>query len=557
MNIQSPRLRLVALMLWGTYAIGFCSSIITTAYAQAGKPTTSSMETKAAFRIEPIVQRFKAKRGEVIPFSFEVTASKSEMEIEIAPTSMRQEETGLILPSGGAAAEDGLRLLSPREFKLKPGESHKIKGEVHVPLAKSNFLSFGILVKDRGQLDAHRNDLARPGETKAAIRFVTQYLLRIDIDTGVKDFTDLQQVTLEQCEIRAENGQPVAQVYLNNPTNFAFECLVQGAIESSQTRHPQPFYLGLPCRKELAIDQRTLVRVLPHSRVRLEAGIDSMLFPGHQQLKVKVSSGSHPFKEQSFDFDVDRGQFGGLETKLAFVGNQLSVEPAQIELSMVGRSPRTRMMVFHNNSDTIQSVSLSTQTLRGEPMSGLKLSSDAFEIKPGRAKSIRLIIENNQTGMSSYGQLLVRLSDSRGGPELTEALPLALLYSEPAVPKVEVGDLLTIASEGQTRFELAVTNQSERYAPVHAHLNVISRKGRSFSLDDGFGRWLAPGETRVLRFIPVKPLEADDYQMSIEVETVKGAEPLRKTKIITIAPPVDPSISSTQSEATAKDAVER
>ncbi len=365
MNNQSLRQKLVTLMFHGASVLGICFVTMPVVCGQSDKPTTSSMETKAAFRIEPIVQRFKARRGEVIPFTFEVTATGNEMEIEIAPTSMRQEETGLILPSEAAAQENGLRLLSPREFKLKPGEAYTIKGEVQVPLAKSNFLSFGILVKDRGQLNAHRNELARPGETKAAIRFVTQYLLRIDIETGVKDFKELQQVSLEQCEIRAENGRPVAQVYLNNPTNFAFECAVQGTIESSQTRHPEPFYMGLPCRKELTLDQRSLVRVMPHSRVRLEAGIDSLLFPGRQQLQVKVSSGSHTFKEQAFHFDVERGQFGGLETKLAFVGNQLSIQPAQIELSMVGRSPRTRMMVFHNNSNTTQSVNLSTQTLTG------------------------------------------------------------------------------------------------------------------------------------------------------------------------------------------------
>ncbi len=40
---------------------------------------------------------------------------------------MRQEETGLILPSEEAATDDGLRLLSPSEFKLKAGESHTSK----------------------------------------------------------------------------------------------------------------------------------------------------------------------------------------------------------------------------------------------------------------------------------------------------------------------------------------------------------------------------------------------------------------------------------------------
>ncbi len=319
-------------------------------------------------------------------------------------------------------------------------------------------------MKDRGQLNAHRNDISRPGKPRPlfacdSVPASHRYRNRI------KDYSELQRVSLEQGAIRADNVSRLRKLYLNNPTNLAFECVVQGTIESSQTRHPQPFYLGLPCRRELAIEQRSLVRVMPKSRVRLEAGIDSLLFPGNQQLNVKVSSGSHTFKEQQFDFDVERGQFGGLETKLAFVGNQVSVEPAQIELSMVGRTPRTRMMVFHNNSNTTQSVSHHCTDAYRRALGRTETFQRHVRHQARRAKSIRLIIEKSPTETSTYGQLLVRLAGQASEPDRTEALPVALIYSPPTPPKLEVGELLTIASEGHTRFELAVTNHSEGYVP--------------------------------------------------------------------------------------------
>jgi hypothetical protein len=557
MKIQSLPRRLAELVVHCVLALSVSLINSPIALGQSDKPTTASASAKASFRIEPLVRRFKARRGEIVPFSFEVTATGKDMEIVIAPTSMRQEENGLILPREDAVEGQGLRLLSPLEFKLKSGESHTIKGEVEVPLSKSNFLSFGILVKDSGQLKDNPDEDTKPGDTRAAIRFVTQYLLRIDVETGVKDFAELQRVTLEKGTIQSINGYPIAQLYLNNPTNFAFECTVQGTIESSQTRRPQPFYLGLPSRRELAVDQRNLVRVLPKSRLRLEANVESLMFPGHQALKVKLSSGSHTIQEQSFDVSVEPGQYKGLEAKLAFVGNQLSIEPAQIELSMVGRSPRTRMLIFHNNSNTTRSVSLSTQTLNGEPMTGLKLSSDTFEIKPGRAKSIRMIIENSSTQESLYGKLLVSLAGQDGEPDLTKALPVALIYSSPALPDVDAGELRTIESNGHTWFELPVTNRSEGYVPVHAGLQVTSRKGRSMSFADGFGQWITPGETRVLRFVPAEPLAADDYQLKLEVKTVERAEPISKTKFITLSAPADESVSSLDGEPTTSNLFER
>ncbi len=47
-------------------------------------------------------------------------------------------------------------------------------------------------------------------------------------------------------------------------------------------------------------------------------------------------------------------------------------------------------------------------------------------------------------------------------------------------------------------------------------------------MDSAAGSRLA--KLACLRFVPIGLLEADDYQIGLEVKSVEGAEPLRKTK---------------------------
>jgi len=73
------------------------------------------------------------------------------MNLKVAPVNLRQEETGVILHDESGKPSDAVKLSTPEEFRLKPGEATKIRGTVTVPIAKTNYLSFGILVQDRGQ----------------------------------------------------------------------------------------------------------------------------------------------------------------------------------------------------------------------------------------------------------------------------------------------------------------------------------------------------------------------------------------------------------------------
>tara|TARA_R110002049_G_scaffold285698_4_gene467084 strand:+ start:249287 stop:250966 length:1680 start_codon:yes stop_codon:yes gene_type:complete len=501
--------------------------------AAAGKRVTLTRSVEPSFHIEPIVQRFEAKRGAVIPFQFLIKSTGKSMDVSVAAVSLRQQETGLVMHDGEGAPSDAVRFTSPIEFALAPGESHVIEGTVTVPLAKTNFLSYGVLVRDNGMVSGEEIDKSDPSKTSATVRFVTQYVLRIDIETGVKDLSELNHLVFEDGGIYRDKGLPIARTYLTNPTDYAFEFGVRGEIDSENGSKPKPFHFSMPSRSTLKTDEKYLVRLMPRSRIRLESPVDSLLFPGKQQMHVSVTNGRRSVVEKSFPLHVRGGDFPALETQLAYLSDHLSVQPAQIQVGQAAGSNRSCNLRFVNTSDQPQSVAMQVRDLSGEPLDGIRLSSDSFEVKPGRSKTIRATIRAQRGDHRvRFGQIHLSVE----GESVADALPLAVINGERPEPRVELGDLQSLQQSGVTSFRLPVTNQGDGFVPVHADLQVADTQGRAYELADGYGRWLKPGETRELAFIPDTVLEAGDYQLTLTFKTTEDQPPVTRTLVITLDP---------------------
>lgn len=502
---------------------------------------TLSQTVEPSFHIEPIVHRFEARRGARIPFKFEIKSTGKEMNVAVSAVQLRQEITGIILHDLEGEAPTEMRFTSPTEFKLAQGETHYIQGELTVPLAKSNFLSYGVLVRDNGRVAERQDEASDPNRVDAGIRFVTQYVLRVDIETGIKDLSQMDHLVFEQGHVVSEKGMPVARTFLVNPTDFAFECGVRGTIESSTTSRPQPFRMMLPSRENLAGEPQYLVRIMPRSRVVLNAPVDSLLFPGEQSLNVEVTNGRRALVGQSFSVNVRQGAFPALETQLAYLDNELSVQPAQIQVGSIAGSKRTCNLRFTNNSTDTKSVHLGLRDLKGNPLNGLVLSSDTIEVKPGRTKTVRASIRSSsEIDQAKFGTIQVRVSNETGQQD-TQTLPLVMLFGEPPIPSIQVGELQSVEKNGHTSFRLAVTNNGKGYVPVHADLKLADGSGRALELADGFGRWLRPGETRELAFYPEMILEAGEYQISLNLQTTAKQDPVTQTLNIKLSPETAPS----------------
>lgn len=501
------------------------------------KRVTLTQSVEPSFHIEPIVHRFEARRGTTIPFEFKIESTGKAMNVTVAPVKLRQEVTGIILHDDQGVAPQELKFTSPTAFELAPGEATVLTGEITVPLALSNYLSYGVLVRDNGYVSDRVPDPTDPTRITAGVRFVTQYVLRIDIETGVKDVREMNKLAFEHGSVVREGGMPVAKTFLINPTDYAFECNVRGTIESDTTSRPKPFRMVLPSRANLVDENdRYIVRIMPQSRVQVSAPVDELLFPGLQSLRLEVTNGRRGLVDQTFAVNVGQGDFPALEVQQAYLDNEMSVHPAQIAVGSVAGASRSANLQFTNNSPAAKSVVANLVDLNGNAIDGISLSSDSFDVRPGRTKTIRLSIPSSaKSSAAMYGDLRLRVVSENGNASET-SIPVAMMHGDAATPQINVGELMSVEKNGFTSFAMTVENQGVGFVPVHADLQIADGSGRVMEMADGFGKWLRPGEQRELVFAPQISLPKGRYQVSLNLQTTDDQPPIATTLIIELDP---------------------
>lgn len=486
------------------------------------RQVTLTQTVEPSFRIEPVVHRFSARRGEVIPFEFLIGSMGKEMEVTVTPVNLRQEESGIILHDSQSEPARALRITSPRKFSLAPGRQSLIKGTVTVPLVKSNYLSYGILVREAGEQPDF--DEAGDAPTRAGIRFVTQYVLRVDIETGLADVGSMSELRFEAGTVVAAHGLPRLVGKLRNPTDYAFECFVSAQVGNELTRKSPTSRLGMLSRQTLDGEERHLVRVMPHSVLRLEAPVEHPMSPGEQSLRLSLSSGRREISAAEFALDVRGSDFPALAQQRAVLAG-VSVSPPQIEIGSIRSTTRTVGIKFQNNAADPAEIRITPLTLSGEPLLQVRFSPSSFKLKPGRTKGVRAILRKAKADAIESGVAVVRWSRD-GADDIEERLPLSILNADPGAPSLEVSDLAWRQLDGGGAFAVDVTNNSEAYSPIAAQLSVGGPGRMRMHLEDGYGRWLAPGETTTLAFRPGGPVPAGSYGLQLEIRHREGFPPL-------------------------------
>ncbi len=518
-----------------------------TARGDGSEPVTLTQSVKPSFRIEPVVHRFTGRRGEVIPFEFELSSLGTEMEVSVTPVNLRQEETGVILHDEQGEPARALRLSTPRKFTIGPGRTSLIQGEVTLPLARTNYLSYGLLVRDSGT--DPNFEAAGDSSVKAGIRFVTQYVLRIDIETGVADVGSMGEMRLEKGQLVADQGLPRVRTYLTNPTDYAFECFVNASLPTaSENRRERPIRLGMPSRSTLSGGERHLVRVMPHSRLRLEAPVTKPLQPGEQTLRLSLTTGRREVMSSDFAIMVKENDFPALAQQRAMLAGGVSMTPAQLELGSIKSTSRTLGLRLQNTTPEPVEISLQPVSQSGEPLDYFRFAPTKFTLKPGRTKGVRAMLRRTRGELTEAAVAVVTCTTADGATT-SQRLPLSILHTIPSAPGLEVADLQWQTTPDGGEFVVEVTNRSPAYTPVDARLAVGSKSGAEFRLQDGYGRWLAPGESRRLTFAPGQPVPAGDYALQLEVRTREGHPPITRELNVTLDGQAFASADSPGSEA--------
>ncbi|WP_250929236.1 hypothetical protein [Aporhodopirellula aestuarii] len=313
-----------------------------------GKQISLSRSIEPSFHIEPVVHRFRGRRGEVIPFSFEIKSNGQFRNVTVRAVSLRQDETGVIQHDDKITPSPSVRFTSPKRFQLQPGEQTQIEGEVTVPFHKTNYVSFGILVHDNDPISDTPNASHAEAKTRASNHLVTQYVLRVDIETGAQVMADMNQLHFDHGELVAKNGVPYIHAFLTNPTDNTLECEVQAQLSADDSTTTRPIRLNMPSRSELDDDSRYLVRIMPHSRLRLEGMVDGSLPVGDYSLNVQLSDRHRSVVQATFPTRVDSNGFRGLSVPIPTNSDDVLIEPAQMELGRVSDADPVTAAQFHN-----------------------------------------------------------------------------------------------------------------------------------------------------------------------------------------------------------------
>jgi len=475
-----------------------------------------------AFRVDPMVHRLRARRGQTLPVTFQIIGKDRPTTVIVKTVALRQQENGVIMPREDEPPPEHLKIDNPGQYDIKPGETVEIKGEVHLPAnSLSNFHSFGLLIKDIGAQSPSDNSPSNETESRVGIKFITQYLCRTDIQVIGSRGTSLSQLKLESADLVDADGLPMARVWVSNPTDgpleFQMRCALTNPSVLSRQSH---FPLVMPVRSTLKDEARRMVRILPNSRIRLEDLVPYPLFPGDYELKAELLDGSRPISNATFQVAVAPQQFPALAATVAQVTDRVTAVPAQVELSLRDGGDRYLPVTFNNNSTAIVDIELAPASLDGTPFEWLSVRPERLRLQPGyERKALVVMGANRDSDPHRFASVVATAKDANGRELGSYQVPVALVGRSEAGPKLNVTKIQWEPDGEHPGFLVMVENTGKLHLPLNGELELAAEHGQPQRAVGGHGRWLLPGQSGQLHF-PLREATAPGlYEMRLQIET--------------------------------------
>lgn len=490
------------------------------------------------FSIEPLSHRLEGRSGDVMPFKFKIQTANRTANIEVAPIGLRQELNGQILHDEQSEKADALiRIVSPLAMTIEPDQPATIEGVVQLPRGSAKFHSLGILVKDIGIGDQVKPQFNADGspKTQAGIRFMTQYVLRLDLAVEGTSGDEARQLVIEDVTMTPFEGRPRLQATVFNPTDTAFEFELRSRLRSSPSdRSFKSLRLVMPIRRGVEDESRYVGRILPKSRIRMEELLPEAIAGGHYDADMELVLSEKVIGRKTMPVDVNSLDFPAQEVLIAQVDDGLQVSPAQIELSKIRGGSRRITMLLSNRSQDSRTIKLQALANNDLEIGTVAIQPREFTLPSNGSRKVSLTLRSSsdETLAVQYGRLLVTAKSSDQDYEVSKALPLAMILAETPEPSVSLSRLQWDPSQPYPGFRATIENGSNVHFPVQARLTIVDQFGRRTSIPGGFGRWLMPQSKLPLDFRFDQPLAPGEYQLRCEVQT-KG-EPLTVNQAFTV-----------------------
>ena len=499
--------------------------VLITARSAPAQPQTfrelTAEQVKPAFSIEPVVQRLEGRRGQLLPFKFDLTSLARTTTIDILPVAMAQDLSGAIRPDTDNPPPSEISITTPSRLDLVEDTETTIEGTVRVPVTNSSFHAFGILVTDYGRKIDATSPQTQADEPRMAIQFVTRYLLRVEIDVANVRPTDVGKLILESGELREHRGYPQARVTIVNPTEspleFQLECRLLSSLDPSGK---ETFKLSMPVRGSLPPPKLYEARILPGARVRMEQYVPHAVFSGPYELEATVTAARRKWTTVRFPVLAEDGAFPGQAASVAQIAPGVSASPAQLELSTLRGGKRFLAVTLNNTAQVATDFSLAAVTLDGEPADWFAVRPESFTLQAGGNRKVLVTVGRNRpTDADQYGHVLVQSRSADGTADGTGRLLTALTVVDPTPPNLQLGDLAWQVDGNLPAIVLPVTNAGDQHVPLDGKLTLTDiESGTRHEFTGGYGRWLLPGLSDSIRFRITRKVPGGKYELKILVK---------------------------------------
>ncbi len=519
---------------------GLVAALLGTWFARDARAQPRSVTVRESFEptfhIEPLVQRVSGRRGSILPFEFQVEATNRDTEVDVALVTLRQELSGQVVHDEAREISGSIQLLNPGRSKLPRNMPLKIAGLVRVPQGDANFYSFGILVRDIGNAPPPPPKVDSNGKpiTSAGIHFITQYVLRVDVEVEGARGDNASELSIEDAQLTTSKGLPKISVVIRNPSDTAFEYQVKSRLKSSHSPNMKPIRMTMPIRASMETDERYLGRVLPKSSVRMEEFVAEPILTGQYQLEVDLLMQERVVKQRTFTISADANDFPAQQALLSRTGEDLYAAPVYLEFSQLRGGQRRLTMEFSNTSDKPREMELEAQTDRGTTMPSVSMSPSTFTLPPRGKRKVSITMHSKKDIQQpiEYGFIIVKNKTGDRGFTESGRMPVALHFAATPDPQLEMATLYWFESHPFGSFRTRVSNAGQFHTVLDAQLTIESESGKRMQIPAGFGRWIMPGQQVELEFRLESPLPPGNYRLTTELQN--GPNPIIKAQQFTV-----------------------
>ena len=510
------------------------SLVVTSSLASAQNGVTPvRARYTTGFNIEPLVHQLVGRSGDVLQFSFTATSRRRDTNIELLPVTLEQRSGGQIDFQFSSAADSMLTFVTPTRMPLSADNPVTIDGLITLPRrdARGSYL-FGAIIRDLG-VDAG-NATEIESDSAASLKFVTQYLVRIEVE--VSDVRDgrSRDVKIDNIRIEPFDGRPRLMADLTNPTGSPMRLTAGGSIRSQRsTRRIRPFGLSMPINTNAQGQDRFNILVLPQTTIQIAGLLPSVIGSGDHDARIELSQDGRAISHFEQTLSVRADRFPSQRYLVGELENGIAITPAQIELSRARGGRRRLSLTLENPTDAPADIRMAILPgYDAEPVSpeagvidpaidnagDILLSPTTVNLPPGRSRTISMTLRSGGSPQPIQTATLMIGGRLRGDTgEYLRKLPIVVVDTDVAKPEVTLSPPRFVATADGLRFEADVTHRSGGHLPLVARL-LIRSADQNMELQGGFDRWLLPGRQVTLPFDLTSPLPPGNYELTCQLQ---------------------------------------